>query len=208
MGRWGPVQRLRVGLAKGVPSVGEGDSDRQMLSPSPKRTLWFPITTMGETPFPALLRNTTTPSFPSIPELEDCSNSNLPILSPNLQGNGGPDGATLLQVTTQNWGPASLSLLLGLFPFPGLRLSPPLLRPSLSLPRGIRTPSPTLVLTQMSAEAWMIPVKGLRVSKELYAAWVRKESAKEPKAVLACCLQAGPPTSLPVGCVCPHTHLG
>lgn len=88
---------------------------------------------------------------------------------------------------------------------PSLSTSPP----TLSLPpRGIRTPSPTLVLTQMSAEAWMIPVKGLRVSKELYAAWVRKESAKEPKAVLACCLQAGPPTSLPVGCVCPHTHLG
>ena len=207
MGRGGPVQRLRVGLAKGVPSVGEGDSDRQMLSPSPKRTLWFPLTPLGETPFPALLRNTTTPSFPSIPELEDCSNSNLPILSPNLQGNGGPDGAPLLEVTTQNWGPESLSLLPG-FSLPGLHLSPPLLRLSLSLLRGIRTPSPTLVLRQMSAEAWMIPVKGLKVSKELSAAWVRKESAKGPKAVLACCLQAGPPSSCPVGCVCPHTHLG
>ena len=119
----------------------------------------FPLTPVEETLSPALLRNTTPPSSPTIPELEDCSNSNPAILSPNLQGDGGPDGATLLEVTSQNWGPASLSLLPGLFPLPGLCLSPRPLHPSLSLPRGIRTPSPTLVLRQMSAEAWMIPVK-------------------------------------------------
>lgn len=65
LGRWGPVQRLRVGLAKGVSSVGEGVRDRQMLSPTPEWTLslWFPLTPLEETPSPALLRNTTPPHF-------------------------------------------------------------------------------------------------------------------------------------------------
>lgn len=118
-----------------------------------------PVNPFGGGSFPCIAQEHHTPSSPSILELEDLSNSNLHILSPNFQGDGGPDGATLLEVTSQNWGPASLSLLPGLFLRSGLRLSPPLLRPSLSLHRGIRTPSPTLVLRQMSAEAWMIPVK-------------------------------------------------
>lgn len=128
-----------------------------------------PVNPFGGDSFPCIAQEHHTPSFPSIPELEDPSNSNLPILPPNLQGDGGPDGATLLDVTSQNWGPASRPSS-QLFLLSGLHLSPPLLRPSLSLHRGIRTPSPTLVLRQMSAEAWMIPVKGLRVSKELSAA--------------------------------------
>ena len=154
------------------------------------------------------------PSLHSILELEDPLSLNFSILPPNLQGNGGPDGVGLLEVTSQNLGPGipvpSLSALSTSWARSlSLSTSPQPL--SLPLSHGLRTPSLTPVLRQRSAEAWMLLVKGLRVSKGLSATWVGKESGKGPKAVLAHPLQAlsrphRPVLALPPQWVCLSTH--
>lgn len=96
---WGPVQGLGVRLGSRGPQCWEG-GHRKMLSPTNRNRamlLGFPLTPLGEPPF----SGTPHPLTSFIPELEDPLSLNFPILSPNLQGNGGPDGAGLLEVTSQ-----------------------------------------------------------------------------------------------------------